>query len=97
MTIISSVQRLVKYTQSTVAENADLKNQLAVALGNDKADAQTIADAQLAAEAANIRITELQTLADTDITEDAELQALIDSALPTEVATEPTTTTEVAG
>lgn len=84
MTIISSVQRLVTYTQATVAENADLKNQLAVALGNDKADAQTIADAQLAAEAANIRITELQILADTDITEDAELQALIDSVLPTE-------------
>lgn len=82
MSIVSSVQRLVTYTQSVVVENADLKNQLAAALANDKADAETIAAARLAAEAANAKINELQVLADTDVAEDAEVQALIDSILP---------------
>lgn len=85
MSILSNLQRLIAYTQALATENADLRGQLATALANDAADAQTIADAQLAAEAANIRIAELQILADTDITEDAELQALLDSVLPAEV------------
>jgi hypothetical protein len=87
MSLNSSVQRLVKYTQTVLAENADLKNQLATALANDKADAQTIADAQLAAEVANIKISELQGLADFDIAEDAELESLIGSVLPAEEPT----------
>jgi hypothetical protein len=69
-----------------LSENASLKEQLATALANDAADAQSVADAQADAEvaraAADVAIAEtarLQSIVDADTAEDAALDALLSS------------------
>lgn len=84
MSIITSATRLVKYAQSLVVEVADLKQRLADALANDAADAVTIGKAKADAEIAQAKIGELQALADADVKEDAEFEALVDSVVPAE-------------
>lgn len=96
MAILSSVKALIEYTQSLGADKAklsqelaDTQQQLATALANDKADADTIA-------AANTKYDELQATANADkdkavqlegtiaslVADNAEADALIAAILP---------------
>ena len=88
--LVSRIQSVIEYFQNDkVALSAELaatKEALAVALGNDAADAETIAQAQAdaatataAAEAAATKAAELQTIVDADTEEDAAITALLDS------------------
>jgi chromosome segregation ATPase len=96
MSIITSVKALVEYAQNLGADKAKLsqelastQQQLATALANDKADADTIA-------AANLKYDELQASANADkdkaaqlegtiaglVKDDAEAEALIAAIVP---------------
>ena len=88
--LVSRIQSVIEYFQNgeaaLTAELATTKEALAVALGNDQADAETIAQAVAdaaaaheAAEAAAAKAAELQTLVDADTEEDAAITALLDS------------------
>ncbi len=79
MSIISSVKALIEYTQSLGTDKAklsqdlaDTQQQLAAALANDKADAETIA-------AANVKYDELQATANADKDKAAQLEGTIAS------------------
>ena len=68
------------------AENAGLRDQIAVALSNDAADAESIATAKaeaetakVDAEAAKVAVAPLQALADEDANEDAQINVLLNS------------------
>jgi len=89
-TLVARIQSVITYFQNDkvalTAELATTKEALAVALGNDQADAETIAQAQADAaaahaahEAAAAKASELQTLVDADTEEDAAITALLDS------------------
>lgn len=82
MSVVDSVKRLADAYVAAIAENATIKQQLADALGNDAADQAEIDAAQLAADQAQAKLGELQALVDTDALEDADIQALVDAALP---------------
>jgi hypothetical protein len=88
--LVSRIQSIIEYFQNDkvalTAELAATKEALAVALSNDAADAETIAQAQAdaaaaheAAEAAATKAAELQGLVDADTEEDAAITALLDS------------------
>jgi len=88
--LVARIQSVIEYFQNDkvalTAELATTKEALAVALGNDQADAETIAQAQADAaaaheahEAAAAKASELQTLVDADTEEDAAITALLDS------------------
>jgi hypothetical protein len=88
--LVSRIQSVIEYFQNDkvalAAELAATKEALAVALGNDAADAETIAQAQADAaaahaahEAAAAKAAELQGLVDADTEEDAAITALLDS------------------
>jgi hypothetical protein len=88
--LVSRIQSVIEYFQNDkaalTAELAATKEALAVALGNDAADAETIAQAQADAaaaheahEAAATKAAELQGLVDADTEEDAAIAALLDS------------------
>lgn len=92
MTILARVQELITFlTQKEalyLAQIADLRGQLEVALGNDAADAEAIAVAKAEAEAARAAAAEaqaradgLQVKVDEDIAEDEAVIALIDSVV----------------
>lgn len=84
MSVVDSVKRLADAYVAGEVEKADLKQQLADALSNDAADQAAIDAAQLAADQALAKVRELQTLVDADALEDADIQALVDAALPPE-------------
>lgn len=84
MSVVDSVKRLADAYVSSEVEKADLKQQLADALSDDAADQAEIDSAQLAADQALAKVRELQTLVDADALEDADIQALVDAALPPE-------------
>ena len=88
--LVARIQTVIEYFQNgeaaLSAELAATKEALAVALGNDAADAETIAQAhadaeaaRVAAEAAATKASELQSLVDADTEEDAAITALLDS------------------
>jgi len=88
--LVSRIQSVIEYFQTDkvalTAELAATKEGLAVALGNDAADAETIAQAEADAaaaheahEAAAAKVAELQGLVDADTEEDAAISALLDS------------------
>jgi len=88
--LVARIQSVIEYFQNDkvalTAELATTKEALAVALGNDQADAETIAQAQADAAAAHeahevaaAKASELQTLVDADTEEDAAITALLDS------------------
>jgi hypothetical protein len=88
--LVSRIQSVIEFFQNgeaaLTAELATTKEALAVALGNDAADAETIAqavaDAAAAHETAEVaaaKATELQSLVDVDTEEDAAITALLDS------------------
>ena len=77
MSILTSVKALVEYAQNAVTgkaqlsqELADTQQQLATALSNDKADAETIA-------AATAKYDELQATANADKSKAAQLEGTI--------------------
>ena len=88
--LVARIQSVIEYFQNDkvalTAELAATREALAVALGNDAADAETIAQAQADAaaahaahEAAATKVAELQGLVDADTEEDAAITALLDS------------------
>jgi hypothetical protein len=88
--LVARIQSVIEYFQNDkvalTAELAATKEALAVALGNDAADAETIAQAQADAaaahaahEAAAAKVLELQGLVNADTEEDAAITALLDS------------------
>jgi hypothetical protein len=88
--LVSRIQSIIEYFQNDkvalTAELAATKEALAVALSNDAADAETIAQAEADAaaahashEAAAAKVAELQGLVDADTEEDAAITALLDS------------------
>jgi len=81
-----------------VTEIADLKEKLAIALGNDAADAATIATANAEAQAARAEVTRLSGLVATDMAEDATietaLQPILDRIAAETPAPEPEPTPE---
>ena len=88
--LVARIQSVIEYFQTDkvalTAELAATKEALAVALGNDAADAETIAQAEADAaaaheahEAAAAKVAELQGLVDADSEEDAAISALLDS------------------
>jgi hypothetical protein len=88
--LVARIQSVIEYFQNDkaalTAELAATKEALAVALGNDAADAEAIAQAKADAaaahaahEAAAAKATELQGLVDADTEEDAAITALLDS------------------
>lgn len=104
----ASVKDKQKLVEALMA-NAELQTQLAIELGNNPAEAaaidKAVAEAKLAyelAEAAQVKadkyaeeITKLQAAVDADVTEDMELEALIESVLKVkedEVVSEPVIT-----
>lgn len=96
MALLELVQKAVAYllgkNQQTQDELAQVKEELATALANDKADADVIALAQQEAatakqeaEAAKQSADQLQQAVDADATEDSQIVELLSSVLPTEV------------
>ncbi len=92
MTILARVQELITFlTQKEalyLAQIADLRQQLEIALGNDAADAAAIeaarleaANAAAAAAEAQARADGLQVKVDEDVAEDEAVIALIDSVV----------------
>lgn len=84
--LLEKVTQLINAFKAQVAENADLKTQLAEALADDAADEAAIAEAQAAAEEARVRAESLQVAVDADLVEDSEITAAIDAVLPQVVA-----------
>jgi hypothetical protein len=82
MSVVDSVKRLADAYVAAVAENATVKQQLADAMADDAADDAAVAAAQQAATDAQAKVDALQALADADMAEDANIQALVDAALP---------------
>jgi regulator of replication initiation timing len=62
-------------------ENADLKDKLATALGNDAADAATIASARAEADAAKAEVTRLTGLVADDIAQEVTLETALQPIL----------------
>jgi hypothetical protein len=93
MSVLSDrVAKVVKFLldekAALLAELAAAKEALAVALSNDASDAEAIATAKAEAQAANSAAQEaqavaaaLQELADADATEDAAINATLDSVV----------------
>jgi len=95
---VSRIKRLFDRAKLAIVENlelkatiADLSAQLADALANDAADAQAIATAQSeamiafeAAEVAKAAVAPLQAAFDADVSEDEQINALLDSVDPQE-------------
>ena len=84
MNFVTRVQNVLSTLKgdrdALLTENASLKEQLAVALANDVADAQAAAEvARATADAAVAETTRLQGIVDADATEDAALEALLGS------------------
>jgi hypothetical protein len=87
MSVVQSVKRLADAYLVVVTENATLKEDLADALADDPASEIEIEAAKGEATAAKAKVAELQALVDADTLEDADIQALVDSALPMEPPT----------
>jgi len=95
---VSRIKRLFDRAKSAIVENIELKatvanlsSQLADALANDAADAEAIATAQAeatiafeAAEVAKAAVAPLQAAFDADVSEDEQINALLDSVDPEE-------------
>ena len=88
MALLEQVTKLRDYNVQLKTENAELQSQLAKALADDAADKQAIADAEALAEtakteaqAAKDSVAPLQALADKDASEDAQVQAILDSVV----------------
>jgi len=95
---VSRIKRLFDRAKLAIVENIELKatvanlsSQLADALANDAADAEAIATAQSeatiafeAAEVARAAVAPLQAAFDADVSEDEQINALLDSVDPQE-------------
>ena len=95
---VSRIKRLFDRAKLAIVENLELKatvanlsSQLADALANDVADAEAIATAQAeatiafeAAEVARAAVAPLQAAFDADVSEDEQINALLDSVDPQE-------------
>jgi hypothetical protein len=82
MSIVNSVKRLADAYVAATTDLATVKQKLADALANDAADDAAIAAAQAAADAAQAKADALQATVDADVTEDADVEALIAATLP---------------
>ncbi|MGL5062340.1 MAG: hypothetical protein ACRC62_20375 [Microcoleus sp.] len=82
MSVVDSVKRLADAYVASATEIATLKQQLADAMANDAADAAAVQEAQLAATEALAKANSLQQMVDADALEDADIQAIVDTALP---------------
>jgi hypothetical protein len=82
MSIVNSVKRLNDAYVAAITDLATVKQKLADALADDAADDAAIAAAQEAANTAKAKADELKAAVDTDIAEDADIEALIAATLP---------------
>lgn len=82
MSVVDSVKRLADAYVASATEIATLKQQLADAMADDAADDAAVQAAQLAATEAAAKANSLQQMVDADALEDADIQRIVDTALP---------------
>ncbi len=92
LNLVTKIKEVWAENGDLKAENADLKQQLAIALSDDAADDEAIIEAQTAASIAKVELAEYRSKVDAIVVEHEELIAVLDGA---DLAAEPAPVEEV--